>query len=311
MKLWEFRLRLESPFISQWQSDIIFGHLAWTYRDVYGEEALLSWLKRFDEAPPFVLSNGFITDTFPKPLLPPPHKNIDSKHELVSQIALGKKLKNTRFIHLEDFIRFIQGEGITITKPVEQVFEKYIRTHNTIDRDTGRSLEENGLYEIENLYIPKDKLLSIFVRVQDEASLDEFEYLLNLVSLQGYGNKKTTGFGQFTVHKKLEREDLDQCKDEANAVVWLSHGVPDMHDPIDGWYKLETKYGKVGGQVTSYGNLFKRPLTRITPGSVFKTCNPKPYYGVIMKNIYPFNKNVVQYAYALSIPIKLPTYLMN
>ena len=311
MKLWEIRLRIESPFISPWQSDIIFGHLAWAFRDLYGEEALLYWLKKFVEAPPFVISNGFITGTFPKPLLPPMFKSVKSKNELIREIKIGKRMKNIRLIHSNDFIQVIRGEGVNITKPIDEGVKKSIRTHNVIDRDTGRSLEENGLYELENSYIPKDNLLSIFIRVRDKKSLDEFQSLLNLVSLQGYGNKKTAGFGQFAIYEILERGDLDQCMDKADAVVWLSHGIPAPADPVTGWYKLETKYGKLGGNVTSIGNIFKKPLTRIIPGSVFKTPSPKPYYGLMMKNVYPFNENVLQYGYALAIPIKLPNYLSS
>ncbi|MCP1123842.1 hypothetical protein NKR74_11010 [Bacillus sp. 3103sda1] len=308
MKLYEICLELESPFMTPWQSDILFGHLAWAYRDLFGEKALLDWLVKFQDAPLFVLSDGFIQGSFPRPLFPPPERQEQSKKEKIENIKRGKRLKNLKLIHERDFYAFLQGNPISFSNEVEGTYKSVIQVHNTISRDSGRSLDTDGLFEEESTLLKGTNRISIFVRVQNENNLELLQKLMLYISLTGYGRKKNLGYGQFKVIDIFERFDLDTMSHGADAVVWLSYGVPSKEDPISGWYKLETKYGKLGGRISESENLFKKPLTRIIPGSIFVTTEPKPYYGRMLNNI-SFNKDVVQYAYALALPVKLPNYL--
>jgi CRISPR-associated protein Csm4 len=309
MKLFEFQLKLKSPFMTPWQGDILFGHLAWAYRDKYGEKKLTEWLKEFCDTPSFVLSDGFIKNSFPKPLIPPPNKKAFTKEEKIQQIKKGKQLKKLRLLHEEDFLSFIQGDPITFSKEVVGKYKSVIQTHNIVGRETGKSLSSDGLYELESTYLIDQDTISFFARVKDEHALELLKELLELVSVLGYGKKKSLGYGQFKVISYQPRPDLDQMHSDANAVVWLSHGVPAKTDPVNGWYKLQTKYGKLGGNVSDKGNWFKKPFTRLIPGSVFRTSDVKPCYGRMLQGLSPHNPEVVQYALALAIPIKLPNYL--
>lgn len=76
-------------------------------------------------------------------------------------------------------------------------------------------------------------------------------------------------------------------------------------DPTEGLYKTFVKYGKLGEEFTYCGNPFKRPLLMIKTGSVFKTDGrPKEFYGRIIKEgIAPAKPEVIQYAYAFTLPI--------
>lgn len=51
MVLYELKLKIKSPFMTPWQSDILFGHMAWSYRERFGEEALSEWLEDFADLP--------------------------------------------------------------------------------------------------------------------------------------------------------------------------------------------------------------------------------------------------------------------
>lgn len=319
MELWEFELSLESPFLTPWQADSLFGHLAWTYREAYGEDKLLSWLNLFKNGnPPFVLSDGWHKGAFPRPLMPPPFKSLTNKREKINQAKLGKRLKKERYLSEANFKLLLHGKELDPTEPLCTAvgsFDTRIMTHNIIDRLTGTSLQKNGLYEIQDTFLTQkekrngqENLLSIFVRGQNKEKIEEFHHLLHIVSLTGYGKKRSIGYGQFTIKKKQRREDLDIHADESDAVVWLSHGVPAPCDPIDGWYKLETKYGKLGSSYGLEGSPFKHPLSRILPGAVFKTKNPRPFYGQMIENISPAYSSVLQYGYVLTLPLKLPQW---
>ncbi|NSL53041.1 type III-A CRISPR-associated RAMP protein Csm4 [Calidifontibacillus erzurumensis] len=310
MKLYEVQLSLTSPFKTNWQGDILFGHMAWAYRERFGEEHLTRWLETFKEDPPFVLSDGFITNTLPRPMIPPPKRSYHTKKEMIDNIRQGKKIKKQLLVHVDDFRDFLGGKPLTFSDEVQGSFKSVVETHNTIDRIKGTSLDENGLYEEESIFLCGCDTISFFVRVKDEC-LTLFLELLNQVALSGYGKKRNIGYGQFFVKKCCERADLDSSMELANGVVWISHGVPSANDPTNGWYKLQTKYGKLGGNITGKGTVFKKPLTRIIPGAVFITDDPKPYYGQMISNISPFNPTVVQYAYALALPVKLPEYLQH
>lgn len=305
MQLWEYRLKVKSGFLTPWQADIIFGHLAWAYLESFGEEPFHQWLQRFVKDPPFILSDGWQTGRFPRPFFPAKRLPAASKEEKMKQIKLGKAVKKMKTIHDSDFLRFIQGHPMLLTDAGGTPWKTVNRIHNSISRDSGRTMDSGGLFEVEATYLQEDEHVSLFVRVSDEQSLQEFDMLLHLVSRTGFGGKRNVGYGSFHVEGRWPRPELEAVEN-ANAVVWLSHGVPHANDPLDGWYKLETKYGKLGGSFASQGFPFKRPLTRITPGAVFLDQVPKPYYGQMVGGISPRHPQVMQYGYALAIPVYLP-----
>jgi len=69
MQTVRIKLKLKSTFITDWQSDTLFGHLCWVVMRSEGEDGLKEFLQPFMERrPPFLLSNGFPGDWLPSPL---------------------------------------------------------------------------------------------------------------------------------------------------------------------------------------------------------------------------------------------------
>jgi CRISPR/Cas system CSM-associated protein Csm4 (group 5 of RAMP superfamily) len=65
----------------------------------------------------------------------------------------------------------------------------------------------------------------------------------------------------------------------------LSYFIPDS-SLKSGYYNLFTKFGRLGGHYAISEIPFKNPLILMTPGSVFKIEEKKPYYGVTVKGIH-------------------------
>ena len=92
------RLRLQpsSATLSPWQADMLFGHLCWEAYFAGGDKGLDDFLAPFRAGkPPFVLSDGFPGETFPRPLLPPPPRTRGGKatrEDAMDQAKQDKKI---------------------------------------------------------------------------------------------------------------------------------------------------------------------------------------------------------------------------
>lgn len=315
LQIYEITVRLQSPFLTPWHADTIFGHLAWAYKELNGEQSFEDWLLLFKEGrPPFILSDAWIKGLYPKPMIPPLEREAHTFEEQLEQAKKGKIFKKVTYFTENMFLKVITGNYETILHEEHERdllvdYKRSVSLHNTIDRELGHSLQENGVYELESMYLPDFQLLSIFVRAERESVIKELLHLFEIVSVEGFGKKKSIGFGRFSILGMKQRSDLDTAQSGGDAVLWLSHGVPKKLDPVSGWYQIETKYGKVGNTYSLGNNPFKKPFTRIKPGAVFRVDKPLPFYGRMVENIHPYLHEVVQYGYAFAIPIKLPKYI--
>lgn len=315
LQIYEVLIHLESPFITPWQADTIFGHLAWAYKELNGEGPFEDWLHLFKKGrPPFILSDAWIKGLYPKPMIPPPERTVRTYEEQLQQARKGKIFKKIGYFTEHMFLKVINGDYETVFHEENENlllvgYRRNVSLHNTIDREMGRSMQENGIYEIESMYPQESQYFSIFVRVENENTIKELLHLFEIVSIEGFGKKKSSGFGHFSILGIKQRSDLDMAQSNGDAVLWLSHGVPKKLDPINGWYKIDTKYGKLGNQYAARNNPFKKPFTRIQPGAVFRVEKPLPYYGRMVENIHPHFPEIIQYGYAFAIPIKLPKYI--
>lgn len=73
-------------------NDTLMGHIAWTIALTEGEDALLEYLKSYEEgSPPLILSHAFPHDWLPVPVLMQLPTEKDSSYS-------AKELKKTKFI---------------------------------------------------------------------------------------------------------------------------------------------------------------------------------------------------------------------
>lgn len=298
MKTYRIEIKLESPVLTPFQADTIFGHLCWMVKYGDGEEALGKFLEPFKSGePPFLISDGFPWDLLPKPL---------SAELNITDPIQRKNIKKLEWVEIPDFDRIRRVETITEFGTKEDKGPtQTTSTHNIINRLTNTTLSEGGVYSVPETIISE---VSIYFKIADDQWKNKVINLLKELSKTGYGRKKSIGKGQFSV-KKIEEFGFDTIKN-ANGFVTLSNFCPAETDSTEGFYKTFVKYGKLGEEFTFCGNPFKKPLVMLKTGSVFKTeKQPKEFYGRMLQDgISPAKSEVVHYAYAFALPMKYPKF---
>jgi len=294
MEIYKLKLSFNSPLLTPLHADIVFGHLCWVIAYREGAQALEQFLRPFKEnKPPFTISDGLPIDLFPKPL---------TVEFLIENWEKSKEMKKSDFLLFEDFKKVIKGEKIEYASIPKNVKSSLI-PHNTISRLTNTTLQEGGVYSLEEKFISE---LNIFIKSSSKEWIDRLEELFFELSKSGFGRKKSIGKGHFTL-TKIELFDELEYLENPNGFVTLSNFCPAKDDPAEGYYKTFVKYGKLGEEFTFSGNPFKKPLIMIKTGSVFKTDGPpREYYGRMVEKVSESKPEVVQYAYAFAIPIRWP-----
>nr|WP_051273735.1 hypothetical protein [Desulfotruncus alcoholivorax] len=121
----------------------------------------------------------------------------------------------------------------------------------------------------------------------------------------GLGKRKSTGKGSFDV-TGIDKCNLFEAIDNPNAFLSLSNFVPAPGDPTEGNYRVMVKYGKLGEEFALSKHPFKHPLLMIQAGSVFRVQGMvRAYYGYMIEDIAPAHPEVLQYALAFSVPVRL------
>lgn len=295
MKIFRIKLNIYSGILSQFQSDTIFGHLCWLVAHRDGNEGLQNFLKTFKEgSPSFLLSNGFPGELLAKPL---------SAEFYIDDLEERKEMRKSNYLTLKDFNSARNGRKINLKIPDKTVFIA-VTQHNAISRTTHTTISEGGVYSLEEMHIDT---VSIYIKASSDEWIDRVVNLFKELSNSGYGRKKSIGKGHFKVDSVEEFNQFENINNPTGFVT-LSNFCPATDDPTEGLYKTFVKYGKLGEEFTFCGNPFKRPLVMIRSGSIFKTeGKPKEFYGrIIQDGIAPAKLEVIQYAYAFTLPIIYP-----
>jgi CRISPR-associated protein Csm4 len=184
-----------------------------------------------------------------------------------------------------------------------------ITYHAKVDRLLGTAIDGGLFTTNDNFYSNND--FEAYCKIGPRFSEETLKNCLDFINVDGFGRKKSTGKGE--IHCKLEKIDDGFVNADANAFMALSNYVPSQDDPRKGFYKLITKYGKLGGHFANSSIIpdsnptpFKYPLIMLEPGSVFKIENKKTYYGRIVQDIHFANNiNIVHYGIAYPMPLKI------
>ncbi len=304
MQCYRIKLTVSSAFITPWHSDTIFGHLCWAaerhgvFDNFTGASGLIDLY--CGDAPPFIVSDAFPAGFLPVPVNLKEYFNRETGEKLSKErYSFLKKLKSIEYITVDQFRSYQRGEQFDLEEQTGHIVSA-ITLHNQINRLTGTTGDAGTLYELDEKFVAKGKL-DLYVRIQDGFK-DDVMKLFDIFASGGFGKKKSTGKGAFTVEQFERFDELDSVE-KADGFMALSHFIPSKKDPIDGAYKTIVKYGKLGEEKALCGNPFKKPLLMLRPGAIFTAEVMKPFYGRMIERIAYADKDVVQYGYAFPVPV--------
>ena len=320
------KLKLKSGLLSELQSDTIFGHFAWRFKEQHGDEKLEEFLELFVNGNPvFTISDGLFEKNgevfFPKPLkLTPPKFESKTKRERIKNFIVQKESKSRKLITIEQLNYFMNGQLDEFDKSLSKTddktypkFEQDLRVHVEIDRETFSS-KEGQLFTENPKYLDKDTSLVVFVKILNKTKWDDLhcEDILKNVFEIGYGKKKSSGYGQFEIVGKSEDsngfEDFNGFEEpnDANGFITLSQYLPANNDNLkNAYYNINVKYGKFGEEKSNLQNPFKPAMLLMKPGSCFLADKPKDFFGRALKDFVDYQPKVVHNGIAFTLAAKL------
>jgi len=328
----KLKLKLKSGLLSELQSDTIFGHFAWRFKDEHGEEKLEEFLELFVNGNPvFTISDGLFEKRFwdkekkkiidekiyfPKPLkLTPPKFGNMSKQERIINFIKQKESKSRKLITLDELNLYLSGRLEEFEKSLEESkikdypkFEDELRVSVEIDRQTFQS-KDGQLFSYNPKYLDNDTFIVIFIKILNTKKWDDdkCEKILKSVFEIGYGKKKSSGYGQFEIIGNFEDFKGFNGQEDSNGFVSLSQYLPADKDKItNAYYDINVKYGKFGEEKSNSQNPFKPPMLFMKPGSCFETDIdiPKDFYGRALKGFVDYQPKAVHNGIAFTLRCK-------
>ncbi len=323
-----------SSWLTDFQSDTLFGHLAWMYRYMKGESKLEELLNQMSRGGTLLISSAFPEGFLPRPVLP--ITSVEEKRQIISElkstlsqlnseqnskpyrrqtaIAKAKKLRKLKYLP-ESVIQASvnQLSELNITKQLckhlfeqDQEIDKKITSCTnlkvSIDRRTMTARE--GL-----LYSQKEFWISGRLRIFFKSNLidvETFKEIIENIGRFGFGKKASSGKGCFAV-PEVKPLNLPEAS-EPNGFLTLSNYIPNPGDYQSGWYSIFTKYPKVGAEMASLnkGYFCKKAMVMYEPGSVFLTDKIQTSYGELIEGVYPEANNLVkQYSFAFPLKVRV------
>jgi len=347
MNLYGLRLTLQSPVGTPLAADTLFGHLCWGIRYRSGVDRLKEFLDTYESSEPaLLLSDPFPTGFWPIPLLPQPLPDQeDTLIDLIRQQPqreLARRLPDSPLSEVSDTPQISCIQAFDLFKWLNRlrwiaaptlaqlagsmsrmaVLRHFILhgcgdphmpiqaavAHNTINRLTNTVLESGGFYFTTDQWVSPEEPVPFHILVASGAySPQEIIGLFQDALSGGYGRDKSTGKGRIAVGP-IEPFGGFAVADP-NAVMLLGPCAPTAADPAEGYWRVFTRYGKLGGNwATDPGpggtcNPFKRPLTMLKSGSVLLTDNPRLWYGRLVDEMHPDWAEVRHYGLAIALPI--------
>jgi CRISPR-associated protein Csm4 len=296
-------VRLLSPVGTPWHSDTIMGLLSWAVALGEGDAGVRGFLEPFlAGSPPFLVSDGFPYGRLPNPLIP---IKTAQHYRTAEEASLAKKRKMASLLTTEDFDLVRRGER-PYGEPLTSPWRQFQMLHAAIDRTTWSTSGQGNLFTTVTQALPDNHgRLSVFVRAQ-HGWIERVERLFGIIAQTGFGRDKSTGCGSFELERVVTQPRLFENFPGANGFISISSWTPLATDPVDGYWRLKIKRGKLGEGVGS-DNPFKYPLIQFTAGSVFRTGHtPAPFYGRTIRNIAPGFGEAVQICYCLAVPCACP-----
>lgn len=325
-----YNITPRSPIITPLMSDTIFGHFCWAILYSKGEDFLQDFLDSFgDERPaPVLFSSAFLSGHLPRPDLPSlsrdsvkkcvnEHFGQDKKaqYEGYSRIKAWNKIRLVSLKQWQDL-----KDGYSDEKLYEAFFSDDVQTghsnfelkevsaSNMINRISGSVEQEGGgLFQREKIWYREGVDLDLYVEVNEQEFADIVNwFLLDYLPDHGFGADKSLGMGSLSItHDTGFDQDMFQVEDP-NARLSLSMVSFMGMEKCNAFYRLKTKFGKLGGSFAFFsptgGNPkpFKKPVLMYESGAVFlssESLNNKP----LLENVHSDSR--IRHC---GIPVTLP-----
>ncbi|MBF0412092.1 MAG: hypothetical protein HQK70_05195 [Desulfamplus sp.] len=311
--LLKYKIKPISPVITPFMSDTFFGHFCWALSFNKGESSLTDFLALYedDKIAPVIFSSAFPAGFLPRPVLPPLSRkkaqdfieknmlkkdnNGDNKEQMFEARSQMKKWNKSQFISLEHwseikdnysesalisiFHRENSKNSNFITNPNKHI-KNEVSASNVINRMTGAVDASGGLFVREKRWYPENAALDIYVEVnQPEFESDVEWFLTKFLPANGFGADKNIGMGTLEICRDREFQESSIMAIKPNAKMALSLSAFDGMEKYSSFYRLKTKFGRLGGTYAvsspTGGNPrpFKKPILMYEPGALFFTDN--------------------------------------
>ena len=339
-----YKIKPVSPVMTPLMSDTLFGHFCWALKYEKGEQFLEKFLSLYKKGsvPPVIFSSAFIAGFLPRPALPPlkrkqmsefikkyfindPDDRLTGKNERQKKfegISTIREWNKRRFISIENWM--VLKDGYSESR-LQEIFYKdagkkdseeasystsEITASNTISRINGAVIEEGGLFSREKTWFYPGVELDLYVETDSDESASMVKWFLtSYLPATGYGKDKSTGMGILEIHPDEAFDPDIFMVDTPNACMTLSLSAFDGIGDCPSFYRLKTKFGKLGGDFAFSSPTggapqpFKKPILMMEPGSVFFTTDPVNNRGLIQK---VHSDERIQHC---GLPVTLPVHI--
>lgn len=303
------------------RGDTLWGEVCWAIREMHGEATLVRLLEqmRAPDGQPFTLSDALPAGLLPRPILPPLPRR---EREQVcppgdKPLEALQRLKKARKVRLldADWLRqhaadFCERDATTQCLSACRIptLRDEPRVHVTINRFTGQALEGALFLDSALWPDPPDAPWQIIAHPGALGS-EALGEALRIVGLTGHGADASTGMGGFDIEppQPFSWPDIP----EPNALLALGPFAPAPNDPARGFWRLETRFGRVGNVYScrdvngTRHTPFKKPLVMLQPGSLLGPATPHRWHlGRLVTDIHALPQ-VVHGAITPALPIRV------
>ncbi|NLH97960.1 MAG: hypothetical protein GX446_00550 [Chthonomonadales bacterium] len=298
---------LDSPCLTPWRADTLFGHLCWALARLRGDDALAALLEQCEAGdPPLLISDGMPHGLLPRPLVPQAQSAASTVAERIAGLRAAKEARARRWLRPDEFRRVIEASPEPVAG-AEAEDTPFYTLHNQIHRGTGATTgnedDETGrLFAVSGVWLDA---VDVYVRVRPDADLP-WVAMIEHVAQSGYGKRRSSGYGSVR-SVTIEPFDGFAPPEGADGFVTLSACVPAADDPTRGFWMADVKHGRLGEERAASSRPFKRPVVRLLAGSAFRTGSaPRLWYGRMVPGVSPAFPDVVDYGLAFAVALRWP-----
>ncbi|MBI2848719.1 MAG: type III-A CRISPR-associated RAMP protein Csm4 [Chloroflexi bacterium] len=258
------------------RSDTLFSGLCHAWATLFGD--LDDLVQRFSQGsePPFLLSSAFVYHGpcyfLPKPAIRPP-----GFEEEKTRVQYGKTVKETSYLPLPLFSRWIAGEAIAYEAlqggeypSYSGSFSRFVTPRVALDRATSNS----QIYHFGQVRFGEDCGLYFIVQVNDEDLQGKLERAIAFLGELGLGGEKSSGYGAFELEgERLQHVDAEWSflqREQGSRYINLSLFHPREEEipriTEESSYQLVERGGWIQSPVV-FRQLKRKAVTMLTEGS--------------------------------------------